>query len=276
MARIRTIKPEFFLHEELYDSEQQTGLPLRLAFSGLWTQADREGRFVWRARKLKTQILPYDDVDFDRVLNALHQYGFIVKYSVDGEVFGCIPSWSDHQTVNIREPESKIPSPQLDTSSTVPVLYRNIPAHDENVFVRVEGKGREGKGKEGERVDVSTLSADADPVLISSSANSIDGQTLESLQTNKKAAPRHAKLPTLPDTLATPAMASAWQDWLQHRIEIRKPLRPTGAKKQIAKLVEMGPERALAALSHSMAQGWTGIYEPNAADKLKPDDDIPF
>lgn len=162
MARIRTIKPEFFLHEGLYDLEASTGLPIRLVFAGLWTQADREGRFVWRPRKLKTQIIPYDDVDMVRTLDALHQGGFIVRYTIDGEDYGSIPSWPEHQTVNVREPESKIPAPPLDASSTVPVQYRNIPAHDENVFARVEGKGKERKGREGERVDVSTLSADAD------------------------------------------------------------------------------------------------------------------
>ena len=71
-GRIRTVKPELFLHEGLFDAEAATGLPLRLCFIGLFTQADREGRFRWQPRRLKAQILPYaEDVDFDRVLVAL-------------------------------------------------------------------------------------------------------------------------------------------------------------------------------------------------------------
>jgi hypothetical protein len=35
VPRIRTVKPEFFRHEELYELEKQTGLPLRLAFIGV-------------------------------------------------------------------------------------------------------------------------------------------------------------------------------------------------------------------------------------------------
>ncbi len=58
MARIRTIKPEFFLHDELFELEKETGLPVRLAFIGLWTQCDREGRFKWRPLRLKAAILP--------------------------------------------------------------------------------------------------------------------------------------------------------------------------------------------------------------------------
>ena len=33
MARIRTIKPDFFRHYDLYQAEKETGLPVRLAFA---------------------------------------------------------------------------------------------------------------------------------------------------------------------------------------------------------------------------------------------------
>lgn len=107
--RIRTIKPEFFLHENLFDAEQRTGLPLRMAFVGLWTCADREGRFEWRPRPLKACIMPYDDVDFSAVLDALSANGFIRPYSINGKDYGMIPSWKSHQVINQRESESKIP-----------------------------------------------------------------------------------------------------------------------------------------------------------------------
>ena len=58
MPRIRTIKPEFFLHHDLFAAEKECGLPLRLAYVGLWTQADREGRFKWRPYELGIAILP--------------------------------------------------------------------------------------------------------------------------------------------------------------------------------------------------------------------------
>jgi hypothetical protein len=43
--RIRTVKPEFFKHEKLFDLEKETGLPIRLAWVGLFAISDREGRF---------------------------------------------------------------------------------------------------------------------------------------------------------------------------------------------------------------------------------------
>lgn len=111
MSRIRTIKPEFFLHEELYELELQSGLPIRLAYEGLWCQCDREGRFAWKVRKLKSLILPYDPVSFDQVLAALERAGFVMRYSYDGELWGWVPTFTKHQVINNREAASIIQPP---------------------------------------------------------------------------------------------------------------------------------------------------------------------
>ena len=111
MARIRTVKPDLFRHEDLYEAEVETELPLRLAFIGLFTCCDREGRFVWKPRQLKLDVLPWDNTDFSRVLDALMTRGFIRKYSVGGVNYGCIPSFTRHQVVNNREKASNIPEP---------------------------------------------------------------------------------------------------------------------------------------------------------------------
>ena len=111
MGRIRTIKPEFFIHEELFDLEQETGLPIRVAYAGLFTVADKEGRFEWRPRRLKAAVLPYDEVDFSRVLDALATRGFLVRYAPAGREYGAIRSWRKHQVINNREKCSEIPEP---------------------------------------------------------------------------------------------------------------------------------------------------------------------
>lgn len=121
MTRIRTIKPEYYCHEGLYDAEQATGLPLRVAFAGLFCCVDREGRFRWRARQLKLHVLPYDEIDFESVLNALAQAGLIVKYTDGHEIFGCIPSWHKHQRINLRESASELPAPPQLKGASAPV-----------------------------------------------------------------------------------------------------------------------------------------------------------
>lgn len=109
MARIRTIKPEFFTHEGLFELEQEARLPIRLSFAGLFTCCDRDGRFRWRPRILKLDILPYDSTDFSTVLDALEANGFVERYEMDGQIYGRIPSWPKHQVINNREMASVIP-----------------------------------------------------------------------------------------------------------------------------------------------------------------------
>jgi hypothetical protein len=79
MPRIRTVKPDLFRHDELFEAEAEYHLPLRLAFIGLFTCCDREGRFRWKPRQLKLDILPFDEVDFSLLLEALENKGFIKK-----------------------------------------------------------------------------------------------------------------------------------------------------------------------------------------------------
>jgi hypothetical protein len=76
---MRMIKPEFFVHEVIAEAEHKTGLPLRLAYIGIWTQADRQGRFEWRPQRLKIAILPYHQIDFAKVIDTLAEYGFIPR-----------------------------------------------------------------------------------------------------------------------------------------------------------------------------------------------------
>lgn len=112
MARIRSIKPEFFKDDRLYEAERAAALPLRLALTGLWCQADRAGRFRWAPRALKTDVLPYDESDFDAVLAALVKAGYLVRYvEQDGEAYGQVCSWERWQRVPTREPASELPAP---------------------------------------------------------------------------------------------------------------------------------------------------------------------
>lgn len=120
MARKRFISPEFFQHEALYDLERSTGLPIRVAFAGLWTQSDRRGIFAWRPRVLKLAILPYDDVDFERVLNRLEAEGFIRWYEVDGKPYGIIESFARWQSFHRDERPSDAPPPPEHGGGTVP------------------------------------------------------------------------------------------------------------------------------------------------------------
>ena len=164
MARIRTVKPEFFRHRRLFLAEKKEGFPLRLAFAGLWTVADREGRFRWEPDEIKLDCLPYDDVDFSAVLDALVKHGFVLRYTVSGREYGCIPGWERHQCINTREAKSTFPAPpdqksedaqertcmHVQVSDASRELHARVTETDatRHVHAQGEGKGREEEGKE--------------------------------------------------------------------------------------------------------------------------------
>ena len=151
MPRIRTVKPELAKHEVLFDLEQELGEPVRFAWVMLFTVCDREGRFKWRPRSLKLDVLPYDSTDCARVLDALATRGLLVKYRVGDEWYGCIPTWRRHQVVNNRERASELPSPNEADDIYQQVTHAS-PTRDSRALStpmpRHKGKGKERKGKE--------------------------------------------------------------------------------------------------------------------------------
>lgn len=128
MAKIRIIRPELFLDEELFEIEKAHQLPLRLAFTALFTCCDREGPFNWQPKRLKLATLPYDELDMSAVLNVLASHGFIIPYQIDQACYGCIASWDRYQLISPRETASNIPplQPHLQVE---PPLSQNISKH---------------------------------------------------------------------------------------------------------------------------------------------------
>jgi hypothetical protein len=148
-GHIRTVKPELFSDEALWDMSQETGLPLLQAFVGIWCFADREGRFEWRARALKSLILPYWEGDFARVLDALERGRYVVRYEVDGKAYGYVRSWHKHQRPNHREEASALPEPPVTTPCSPRDDAASTARSPVSGSARGERKGTEGNGTEG-------------------------------------------------------------------------------------------------------------------------------
>lgn len=112
MARIRTIKPEFFTSEDVMSLS-----PLaRLLFIGTWLEADREGRLTWKPATLKVRYLPSDACDVKALCDELTNRRLVMLYG-DGLAF--IPNFSKHQYINGKEATSKLPPPSEEDISRV-------------------------------------------------------------------------------------------------------------------------------------------------------------
>lgn len=115
MARIRTIKPEFFTSEDIVSLT-----PLaRLFYVSLWCEADREGRFEWKPKTLKMRYLPADDCDVTALCDELVNAGMVQIYEVNGRTYAVIPGFTRHQVINNREQASDIPEPPEKTDACV-------------------------------------------------------------------------------------------------------------------------------------------------------------
>src|SRR4051812_14577537 len=99
MARARNIKPGFFTHDGLAELDALT----RLLFIGLWTVADRAGRLEDRPKRIKAEVMPYDNCDVEAMLETLNKGGFINRYRAGAVAAIQIVKWDKHQNPHIKE-----------------------------------------------------------------------------------------------------------------------------------------------------------------------------
>ncbi len=107
MARIRTIKPEFWSDEKL----SECSLSARLLFIGTISFADDDGRLENSPVRLRMQIFPCGTVrpkQFTEWLGELTERSLIRQYAVDGKEFIDIPGFAKHQKIN-RPTASRLP-----------------------------------------------------------------------------------------------------------------------------------------------------------------------
>jgi hypothetical protein len=145
MARIRTIKPEFFTSLTIAD------LPLttRLTFIGIWTHVDDEGRCVDDARLIKAAVWPLDDVtsgDVETDLKRLSESSLIARYKVGDRSYLEVTGWREHQKIN-RPTPSKHPSIEFATE------IFGIPARQHTAETVTSGNEESGNGHEEVRED---------------------------------------------------------------------------------------------------------------------------
>jgi hypothetical protein len=133
MARIRTIKPDFWTDEKIVELSFEA----RLFFIGSWNFADDNGNLQRSAKKLKMQIFPADALDCEPIIQSLMTHGLLSEYEVKGEKYLHIKGFTAHQVIN-RPSKTGLPVPVSGSTPT--------PLTDDSL---TEGKGREGKGKEG-------------------------------------------------------------------------------------------------------------------------------
>lgn len=148
MARIRTIKPDFWT-----DGNMVRLSPFaRLLYIGMWnfTLCDH-GHVADDAMKLKLQILPMDPVDIDALLAEIMSQGRVVRVADhDGRTYLLVKRFEDHQKIDPRWKTRCPACAQMDSLSLIetPGSLGELPATPElspELPLGREGMGREGK-----------------------------------------------------------------------------------------------------------------------------------
>lgn len=115
MARIRTIKPEFWEDEKI----GKLPIPCRLFFIGCWNFADDFGVIKGNAALLKSQIFPYDEnlrvSEIKKWIGALVDARMLIPIILDGdkkrpaeESYYVIRTFRSHQVLDKRYDKSYI------------------------------------------------------------------------------------------------------------------------------------------------------------------------
>lgn len=221
--RIRTVKPEFWHHEELSELSAESNL---LAI-GLLNYADDEGYFKLHPKLIESTIFPLRvlSLSIHGLLSELSNVGYITAFEgSDGKKYGKIVNFLKHQRVNRPNP-SKIAAILCETKDR----ELSVSDHTQLSESSLTEGNRKGIGMEGNR---------------------------KRKVGAKAPSPSAISLPHGCD------FADAWNRWTKHRSEIKKPLKPTMIEQQLKELGALSESHAVARINHTIGMGWQGLRDP--------------
>lgn len=164
MARIRTVKPEFWVSEQVAECSSSA----RLTFIGLWNFCDDQGVHPAKPKTLKAELYPMDDITASEVetwVGELLRAGLLAEFtaSEDGERYWQVTGWNKHQKIDRPSCKHPAPPPPDSTSSRRAMLVESSTSPRGTL---VEGHPPEWKGKEGSG-EKKRAKSRADPAQVS-------------------------------------------------------------------------------------------------------------
>jgi hypothetical protein len=144
VARLRTVKPEFWTDERV----GEVSVTARLLFIATWNFADDHGGLDRSAKQLKAQAFPYDNIDCEPLIQELLQVGLLLEYEVDGKKYLHINGFRKHQKV---EKPAKPRIPLYEGSPNPPrILPEDSPrSSGSSLGIGVESSGVDSTRREG-------------------------------------------------------------------------------------------------------------------------------
>ena len=153
MARIRTIKPEF------WEDEKLAKLPVhaRLLFIGTWNFADDNGVLLANPILMKSHIFPYEDIGISTIsewIDMLVENGMLIRTTYNGKDYLVIRKFLIHQKINRKSIRINLPLPVVlqvidEYNKTHGVLTEpSLQEREQGIGKRNDGTGMEEEMKE--------------------------------------------------------------------------------------------------------------------------------
>jgi len=240
MARIRSIKPEFWTSEQVVSVS-----PLaRLLFIGLWNFADDQGVHPANAKRISMAVFPGDkftDKKIKELLKELLGSRLLTIFKDSGKPYFFITGWH-HQKIakkTAKYPAPPVPVLEQCATSTVPVQYQYPPDVEVEVYVDTE-------------VDVEKKGA------VSRKKKKSGPLTLD---------PASLDLPTHLKTTKFKKHLAQWIEWKQSQPHAWK--HQNGPTMFINRLAEFTAEEAIEAIQRALESGHATVYPRSQGNKTE-------
>jgi uncharacterized phage protein (TIGR02220 family) len=211
MARIRTIKPEFWTSEQVVDCS----LTARLLFIGIWNFCDDHGVHPASAKRVKMEVFPSDpigDAAIHEMIDELTAAGLLYAYEVDGKGYWQVTGWAKHQ--KIEKPTYRHPLPRDEAQVASSTLPRRSVGEGS-----VTARPRNGMESNGDK----SLSGMSDAIAILNYLNEKTGRSYRPVKAHISMISARLRESTIEECRAViDTKAAAWQ----HDPTMREYLRP--------------------------------------------------
>lgn len=145
MARIRSVKPEYWTSEQVMHMSRDA----RLLFIGLWNFCDDNGIHPASALTLKAQVFPADLLTADQVMafvDEMIEQGLVEEYEAGGRAFWRVTGWHSHQRIEyptFRHPTGDAESDTGDAADAGDTKGDGVTCVTPRVYKRLGGKQRQ-------------------------------------------------------------------------------------------------------------------------------------
>mgnify|MGYP000848235222 FL=1 len=236
MARIRSIKPEFWTSEQIAECSPNA----RLLVIGMWSFYDDYGVHPASCARLKMEVFPADTIssaDIRRMIDELTANGLLAEYEVDGARYWYVTGWDKHQ-----KPDTKT---------------GKYPRPDGSVGQKIRRTSAENSAN-GQRIDT-----EDSPNILRTVGDHSPPEKEKEKEKEKKTSTRSSASVAKPEDVSE----SVWADFLSLRKAKRAPVTETAIAAARREADKAGVTLQ-DALTICCAKGWQGFN----ADWIKPAD----